>query len=174
VGTLRALVSDMIKQVSGDILLSDARAIAHGVAANDHFDNGLALTLRERFPALVRDFRHFCQSHHPKPGSVWGWITPDGVRIYSLLTQEPAAGGGNHAHGHPGKATLPYVNHALRALRAELLTEQVASVALPRLATGVGGLDWAAVEPLIREHLGGGEMKVFVYDSYVKGQKATE
>jgi O-acetyl-ADP-ribose deacetylase (regulator of RNase III) len=164
----------MIKHVSGDILLTGARAIAHGVAPNDHFDSGLALALRERFPALARDFRHFCQAQHPKPGGAWGWITPDGVRIYSLLTQEPAGGGGNHAQGHPGKAALSHVNHALRALKAELLREKVASVALPRLATGVGGLDWAAVSALIGEQLGNAGPDVLVYDLYVKGQKAAE
>jgi O-acetyl-ADP-ribose deacetylase (regulator of RNase III) len=37
----------MIHEVSGDILLTTAQAIAHGVAPNDHFDHGLALALRE-------------------------------------------------------------------------------------------------------------------------------
>jgi len=43
----------MIKEVSGDILLSGARAIVHGVAPGDHFDTGLALSLREAWPALA-------------------------------------------------------------------------------------------------------------------------
>ena len=30
----------MIHEVSGDILLTQAQAIAHGVAPNDHFDSG--------------------------------------------------------------------------------------------------------------------------------------
>jgi O-acetyl-ADP-ribose deacetylase (regulator of RNase III) len=164
----------MMKKVSGDILLSGARAMAHGVGPNDHFDHGLALALRERYPAMVRDFRHYCQTQHPKPGSCWGWLSPEGVRIYNLITQEAAEAGGNHGHAHPGKATMPNVNHALRALKAELAKEDVGSVALPRLATGVGGLDWLAVEPLVREHLGDGGYEVFIYDSYVKGQKAQE
>lgn len=42
----------MIHYVSGDILLSKAAAIAHGVAPNDHMDHGLALALRERWPAM--------------------------------------------------------------------------------------------------------------------------
>ena len=37
----------MIREVEGDILLTDAEAIAHGVAPHDHFQNGLALALRE-------------------------------------------------------------------------------------------------------------------------------
>lgn len=33
----------MIHEVAGDILLTKAQAVAHGVAPNDHFDSGLAL-----------------------------------------------------------------------------------------------------------------------------------
>ena len=61
----------MITEVQGDILLSKAAAIAHGVAPNDHFDSGLALSLRERWPAMVKDFRHYCQTSHPKSGEIW-------------------------------------------------------------------------------------------------------
>ena len=43
----------MITKVRGDILLSGAQAIAHGVAPHDHFNQGLALALRERHPADV-------------------------------------------------------------------------------------------------------------------------
>ena len=31
----------MLKEVSGDILLTKAKALAHGVAPNDNFANGL-------------------------------------------------------------------------------------------------------------------------------------
>ena len=58
----------MIKEVHGDILLSSAQAIAHGVSPNDNFAQGLALALREQWPALYKDFRHFCQTAHPKAG----------------------------------------------------------------------------------------------------------
>jgi O-acetyl-ADP-ribose deacetylase (regulator of RNase III) len=47
----------MIKEVSGDLLYTSAEAIAHGIAPNDHFDSGLALSLREHFPDLYKDFR---------------------------------------------------------------------------------------------------------------------
>ncbi len=37
----------MIQEVEGDILLTKAGAVAHGVAPHDNFANGLALKLRE-------------------------------------------------------------------------------------------------------------------------------
>ena len=61
----------MIHEVSGDILLSKANVIAHGVSPNDDFHQGLALALREKWPAMYKDFRHYCRTEHPKPGAVW-------------------------------------------------------------------------------------------------------
>ena len=47
----------MIKKVQGDIMLSKADAMAHGVAPMDHFDSGLAASIREDYPSLYKDFR---------------------------------------------------------------------------------------------------------------------
>lgn len=161
----------MIIKVSGDILLTSAAAIAHAIAPADHFENGLALALREEWPAMVRDFRHYCHQSHPKPGSAWVWAGSEGKLIINLMVQEPVEG--THSHTtHPGPATLPYVNHALKALRHVVESEKISSLALPRLATGVGGLAWEDVEPLIVQHLGSLDIPVYVYETYIKGKKA--
>jgi O-acetyl-ADP-ribose deacetylase (regulator of RNase III) len=160
----------VIHFVSGDILLSSSRAIAHGIAPGDHFDTGLALALRERWPAMAKDFRHHCQVSHPKPGELWTWAGTDGVRIVNLLTQDEAPG----RHAHPGRATVAHVNHALRALRSLIESEKIASLALPRLATGVGGLDWSDVRPLIERDLGDLKIPICVYEEYCAGLVAKE
>lgn len=160
----------MIHEVTGDILLSKCQAIAHGVAPNDHFDSGLALHLREKWPSMAKDFRHYTHNTHPKPGEIWAWGGVGGARVYCLLTQE-----GEHGHGaKPGRATASNVAHALKRLRHELETEKVRSVALPKLATGVGGLEWKDVKPLIQQHLGDLGIPVFVYTTYTKGVQADE
>jgi O-acetyl-ADP-ribose deacetylase (regulator of RNase III) len=160
----------MIHYVSGDILLSRAQALAHGVAPNDDFKQGLALALRERWPGMYGDFRHYFHAFHPKTGEVWTWGGVGGVRLISLYTQELAGG-----HGpHPGVAKLEYVNHALRELRREIERQGFTSVALPRLATGVGRLNWDDVKPLIEHHLGGLNIPVYVYETYQPGVTADE
>jgi O-acetyl-ADP-ribose deacetylase (regulator of RNase III) len=159
----------MITKVSGDILLTDAQAIAHGVAPHDHFNQGLALALRERFPAMAKDFRHYCHRQNPKAGHAWLWAGPEKV-IVNLMTQDAAPD--NHAH--PGKATPHNVGHALKELRGLAQKEGIKSIALPRLANGVGGLDWREVEPLIAKHLGDLGIPVIVYDIYKPGVKADE
>jgi O-acetyl-ADP-ribose deacetylase (regulator of RNase III) len=160
----------MIKQVTGDILLSKAHAIAHGIAPHDDFKQGLALSLREQWPGMYKDFRHYCQTYNPKPGTLWSWKGPGSPIIISLFTQEPAE---DH-RGMPGKATIPHLNHVLQALKKELHVQQIASLALPRLATGVGGLSWEAVKPLIEQTLGDAGIPVYVYASYKKGIAAAE
>ena len=132
----------MIKEVSGDILLSKAQVIAHGVAPDDHFNQGLALELRKNYPAMAKDFRHYCQVSHPKEGGLWAWAGADGRRVVNLLTQEAP----KSKQSHPGKATTHNVNVALRNLRALIEEESFESVALPRLATGVEGCDHATAE----------------------------
>lgn len=160
----------MIHEVTGDILLTKAQGIVHGVAPNEHFDKGLALMLREAWPAMASDFRHYAHQTHPKPGELWVWSGAGGVRIFNLLTQE-----GEHTHGaKPGRATAANVNHCLRRLRHELEKGETRSVAIPMLATGVGGLEWAVVSPLIQQHLGDLKIPIFVYVNYQKGHQATE
>ena len=157
----------MIKEVKGDILLSKAEAIAHGVAPFDHFDSGLALSLRQEWPAMFNDFKHYCHVHNPKSGTAWIWSGPGGTRIINLLTQEPSEG---HRHqGHPGKATLSNVRHSIDALKKLMEKENLKSVAIPRLATGVGGLDWEEVKKVIYEHIGNLPGTVYVYANYSKG-----
>ena len=160
----------MVHEVSGDLLLTKAEAIAHGVAPNDHFEHGLALSLRENWPSLAKDFRHYAHQTHPKPGEIWTWAGVGGIRIFNLMTQE-----GDHGHGSKsGKATVANVNHCLKRLRHDVETSGIKSLAIPKLATGVGGLDWNEVKPLVHQYLGDLPINVYVYTTFKKGEAATE
>lgn len=160
----------MIYEVTGDILLSRAEAIAHGVAANDPMNQGLSSALHENYPAMHKDFHHWCHQQHPGTGSAWIWSGAGGIRIINLITQE-----GGHEHGSkPGKASVSSVNHALRALKKLIVKEGLSSVAIPRLATGVGGLEWQDVQPLISNQLSDVEAAVYLYSQYTPGKKAAE
>lgn len=160
----------MIIEVEGDILLSRAQAIAHGVAANDPMTQGLAKSLHEKMPSMHKDFHHWCHQQHPEPGEAWVWAAADGVRIVNLITQE---GGYGHS-ARPYKASVKNVSHALKALKKMAIKEKFASLALPRLATGVGGLNWDDVSPLIQDHLGDLDIPVYIYITYIPDQAAKE
>jgi O-acetyl-ADP-ribose deacetylase (regulator of RNase III) len=70
---------------------------------------------------------------------------------------------------HPG-----CVNHSLHALRDFVQQEKVGSVALPRLACGITGLDWNEVKLLVEKQLGDLGIPVYIYVAYQKGVKANE
>jgi O-acetyl-ADP-ribose deacetylase (regulator of RNase III) len=162
--------TDMIYEVQGDILLTGAQAIVHGIAANDPMNQGLAMSLHQNYPAMHKDFHHYCQTQRPKTGDAWIWGGAEKVRVVKLITQE-----GGYDHGsRPGKATVKFVSDCLKSLVKIVKKEKLTSIALPALATGVGGLDWAEVEPVIRQRLGELDIPVFVYVEYHKGQQAKE
>ena len=54
------------------------------------------------------------------------------------------------------------------------IEEQLSSIALPRLATGVGGLNWDEIKPLIQEYLGDLAIPVYLYSKYVANKIANE
>jgi O-acetyl-ADP-ribose deacetylase (regulator of RNase III) len=162
----------MIKEVKGDILLSDSKVIAHCVAPSDHFDSGLALHLREEYPSMVKDFRHYCHIHSPKTGSNWSWGGVGGKQIVNLMAQDPSDSKGGK--GHPGKADISALDHCLKELAHWMDKENIDRIAIPKLATGVGGLEWEDVEPVIRKRLGDLDADIFVYTQYVKNEKASE
>ena len=159
----------MIHEVSGDILLTKAQTIAHGVAPKDSMTQGLALSLHQKYPAMHKDFHHWCNQQHGKPGDAWLWGGVGGVRIANLLTQEA---GQNHSHA--GKANIKHVRDSLRALIKIVNKESLTSIALPRLATGVGGLQWSDVKPVIEDELGNLGIPVYVYAEFHAGVTAIE
>ena len=160
----------MIHEVAGDILLTGAQVIAHGIAANDPMSEGLALSLHEKFPSMHKDFHHWCHQDRPGPGAAWMWGGTDGVRIVNLITQE-----GGYGHGaRPSKATIKHVRDSLKELAKLIDKEAITSIALPRLATGVGGLDWNDVYPVVKERLGELDIPVYLYTEFHAGQRASE
>ena len=73
----------------------------------------------------------------------------------------------------PNQAT-EYVNRTLKNLKELIQEEKIESLALPRLATGVGSLDWEDVRPLIYKHLEDLDIPIYIYTLYQKGVKADE
>lgn len=53
-------------------------------------------------------------------------------------------------------------------------TEKPQNVAIPKLATGVGGLEWNEVRQSIYKYLDALDTPVFLYTTYNKGIKAQE
>ena len=158
----------MVQLVAGDILLSKADVIAHAMAPAEDFSKGFARALRNKWPAIAEDFRRFRTRHAVHPGSLWVWKAPTGQQVIGLVTHEVAEG------KRAGRATFAYVDHALVALRAQIQRRRARSLAMPRLATGSGGLAWADVETFIQQHFTELTIPVTLYDRHRRGVKIKE
>ena len=160
----------MIYEVEGDILLSKAHAIALGVSANDRMSHGLAKTLHEHFPDMHKAFHQWCHQQHPKTGEVWVWNGLKDKLIVNLIIKD----GGYHNVPVSAKATLPNIRHALHSLKKRAVKDKFSSIALPRLATGTGGMTWEEVFPVIEHELAELSIPVYVYSTFVPNQRAQE
>jgi len=160
----------MIRKVAGDILLSKAQAIVQGVGVNDPMNKGLALQLSRKYPGLQKDFDCWCYQHATKPGEAWMWSPEHNVHIVNLITHENLV---IHQHYHT-KATFNNVKHALTTLVKLISAKKLTSIAIPKLGTGLGDLEWDDVCLLIEQQLAEVKIPVYVYAVYIPGQMADE
>lgn len=160
----------MIREVEGDILHTQAHAIAHGVAPNDFFTHGLSLNLRQRWPAMYQDFLHLNEKHQPQPGDVFTWRGVGGVQVVHLFTQDNLEG----LSPFTGPASLDNVKRCMSKLQQVILEQGIVSLALPRIATGAGGLEWEDVRDIMYPPLEKLHIPTVVYTDYVPGIAANE
>lgn len=160
----------MIYEVEGDILLSRAQVIVQEVAVGDLMVRGFARKLKERYPVMVTEFTEWCQQHDPEPGAVWLWGSLDKALILNLITKQ----GDADDPGRPGKPTKLGIYRSLHALNEMALTERFTSIAMPKIGTGIGGLDWDEVRGMMHSQLGELLIPIFIYVLELDGQVAFE
>lgn len=140
----------------GNIAFSKADAIVQGIAPDEDFSQGVAQAVSQKHPAIVEDFAHFRSAAPPQPGGLWVWQDGASHKVVSLFIRAAAA-------DHRGTAKLEWVDRALAQLRDLAQRENFRTIALPKLGTGAGDLDWRDIKPLIQKHLGDLPAKVFLY-----------
>lgn len=151
-----------LHSVRGNILDNEyqCQAICHGVNTQGVLGAGLArqIVSDPRYSGLQAAFAARCRGEHRlQPGEVFTWQAPDGLLILNLATQE--------YYGRRGHATYAWVEQALTSLRQELHHRlSVTHLAMPRIASGLGGLDYLQVRPLILTALGTWPGDLFLYE----------
>jgi O-acetyl-ADP-ribose deacetylase (regulator of RNase III) len=148
----------MIRYQTGDILKSDAEALVNTVNTMGVMGKGIALQMKEAFPANFKEYQTICKSGQLQPGTllcVW-----DTNLIYGrkLVINFPTKTNWRLP------SQLIYVEKGLIALRAILLERQVSSVALPPLGCGNGGLDWSIVKPLMVKYLHDLDIDIIIFE----------
>ena len=151
-----------IRYVKGDIFLSNCQTWGHGCNTRGRMGAGVAVGFRSRFPEMFREYRRLCHLGKFIPGDYFLFKSPTRW-ILNLATQDST-------HG----AMIEFVDEALRNFSTHAEDEGILSLALPRIASGLGGQEWAQVKALMEYHLGGLSFPAYIYEEFEEGAPADE
>jgi len=150
--------------VGGDLFVNrfHAEGLAHGCNCAGSMNAGVAVGFRERYPAMFEEYRRRCRARPAEfgLGDVFFWREDGKPAVFNLGTQARLGFG----------ATYAAVEAALRATRARADAEGVASVAMPRVAAGYGGLSWKKVRALVEAVFADWPGEVYVYEEFKPGE----
>jgi N-glycosidase YbiA len=146
----------------GDLFLSRAQALAHGVNCAGVMGAGIAVEFKSRFPAMFKEYKNRCARGDLRPGGVYLENTTV-PWVLNLATQADV-----------GSATLESVESTFRWIAKNFAHERICSIALPRIAAGLGLLDWDDVKVLIRDILDSLPIPIYVYEHFTEGVAADE
>jgi O-acetyl-ADP-ribose deacetylase (regulator of RNase III) len=152
-----------INFLRGDVLKprgTDRRLIAHVVsdATPNWGGRGIAMSLKNKWPAAQEMFRDWVGTHHrPNLGEVHFCQVAENIEVASMVCQ--------HGYGASSGPRLRYaaLESALTAV-AEHAKLVNASVHLPRIGCGQAGGSWMVVQELIATSLVAANAAVTVYD----------
>lgn len=123
----------------GDIFDTDAMAIGHGVNTAGFMGAGIAAQFKDRFPFMYEAYRRMCEISILHPGGVYPYTREDGRIVYNIASQD-----------RPGaNATYDFLLSGVSRTLSHAEMHGIPVVALPRIGSGIGGLDEAYVEGIL-------------------------
>ena len=141
--------------VNGNIFNSGTHALVNPVNCVGTMGAGLARQFRDQYPAMYQEYLKLCRRNtSSNPARVQVFQHSPSRTIVNLPTKD---------HWR-NPSTLAHVESGLIALNAALADPRTSrSVAVPALGTGLGGLKWPEVLPLIHQHLTGDDLTVEIF-----------
>jgi O-acetyl-ADP-ribose deacetylase (regulator of RNase III) len=136
----------MIEFRQGDILSADVEVLVNTVNCVGIMGRGIALQFRHAFPDNFRAYEVACKRGEVQPGRMFVFDT------HQLTNPRYIINFPTKRHWR-GKSRLADIKAGLPALVAEIKRLQIRSIAIPPLASGLGGIDWNQIRPLIVQAL---------------------
>ncbi|EKD09476.1 Appr-1-p processing domain protein [Arthrospira platensis C1] len=131
----------MIHFKQGNLLTEKADALVNTVNCVGVMGKGIALQFKQAFPENFRAYKTACDAKRIHPGQMFVVATDKLFPKY--IINFPTK------RHWKGKSKIEDIKAGLIALVEEVKRLEITSIAIPPLGCGNGGLDWAAVKPLI-------------------------
>ena len=156
-----------IEFVAGDLFdnVHAAAAFAHGCNCQGSMGAGIAVGFRERYPDMFDAYRARCKA---KPrefnlGDVFLWKADGQPWVFNLGTQEGV---------WRARASYEAIETALKRMQKLADAEGVASIAMPRIGVGYGGLSWKKVRAIVEKIFADWSGRLIVYEEFVPSDRA--
>lgn len=148
----------MIHYTTGDLLSDPAEALVNTVNCVGVMGRGIALQFKKQFPDNFIAYEQACKAGQVQLGKMFVWENQT-IFDKSYIINFPTK---NHWRG---KSELADIANGLDDLVRVINKHQIKSIAIPPLGSGLGGLDWNDVKPLIEQKLAGlSDTKIIVYE----------
>ncbi|MEI6309102.1 MAG: macro domain-containing protein [bacterium] len=148
----------MIEFKKGDILAEDAEALVNTVNCVGIMGRGIALQFKNAFPQNFKSYATACKKNEVLPGKMFVFETGQLVNPRYIINFP------TKRHWR-GKSRMEDIDAGLVALAEEIRSLKIRSIAIPPLASGLGGLDWSKVRPRIEAALCGfNNLKVVLFE----------
>ena len=148
----------MIRVKTGDILAEDAEALVNTVNCVGVMGRGIALQFKKAFPENFRAYAEACERGEVRPGRVFVFET------LQLTNPRYIINFPTKRHWR-GNSRIEDIRAGLTDLVATVREREIRSIAVPPLGSGLGGLEWSDVRPLIEEALRGlNDLEVVVFE----------
>lgn len=136
----------MIRYMKGDILRAEAEALINTVNCVGVMGRGIALQFKNAFPDNFKAYAAACRRGEVQPGRMFVFDMGE------LMWPRYIINFPTKRHWR-GKSRIEDIEAGLAALVKEIRSRNIRSVAIPPLGSGLGGLDWNEVRPLIERAL---------------------
>lgn len=148
----------MIRYTKGDLLKSSAQALVNTVNTVGVMGKGIALQFKNAYPENFKVYHKVCSEGKLTVGQM-------------LVTETRDLFGHNkYIINFPTKTTWRkpseyiYIQQGLVALRQEIISRSITSIAIPPLGSKNGGLDWERVRPMIEDALSDLSCDIIIYE----------
>jgi O-acetyl-ADP-ribose deacetylase (regulator of RNase III) len=149
----------MIESKIGDILQADAEALVNTVNCVGIMGRGIALQFKLAFPENFKAYEAACARDEVRPGRMFVFETG------FLANPKYVINFPTKRHWRD-KSRIEDIDAGLKALVDEIRRRGIRSIAVPPLGSGLGGLDWAEVRPIIEAALGNLDLQAVVFEPH--------
>jgi O-acetyl-ADP-ribose deacetylase (regulator of RNase III) len=147
----------MIKFTTGDILTADTEALVNTVNCVGVMGRGIALQFKNKFPDNYKAYEAACKKQEVMPGHMFVFNTGD-LTFPRYVINFPTK------RHWKGKSRIEDIETGLEDLARVVNEQNIQSVAVPPLGSGLGGLDWREVRARIENALQNCNAHILIYE----------